>query len=122
MTASTMNRRVQRVADSLRELLATLLLREVKDPRIGMVTLTAVHLTADLRHARVFFSILGPADKRQETLRGLQSASGFLRSEIARRLKLRVVPDLVFEFDPSLEEADRVLRLLRESMPKDEES
>lgn len=87
-----------------------------------MVTVTGVALSADLRHARVYFSILGDAEKREATLAGLRSASGFLRKEMAHRLDLRVAPELSFEFDPSFEDADRVLRLLKESLPDENES
>lgn len=117
-----MTRRTERVADALKQTVAELLVHDVKDPRIGMVTITAVNVSPDLRHARIFFSVLGDPTKRAESLAGLRSASGFIRSEIAHRLNLRAVPELVFEYDPSLEEADRVLRLLKDALPKDEQS
>ena len=112
-----MTRRTQRVADATKEVIAAVLLKDVKDPRIGMVTLTAVTVSADLRHARVFFSVLGDAAKREESLAGLRSASGFIRREVARQLGLRVAPELVFEFDPSLEQADRISQLLKSVIP-----
>jgi len=111
-----MTRRTDRVAEALQELIAELLLREIKDPRVGMVTLTGVRVTADLRHARVLFSVLGEANRRDEALAGLRSASGFIRAQLARRLNLRVAPAIVFEADASLEEAERVSRLLKESL------
>jgi ribosome-binding factor A len=87
-----------------------------------MVTVTSVALSADLRHARVYFTMFGDTAARDATLAGLRSASGFLRTEMAHRLGLRVVPELNFEFDPSFEEADRVLRLLKETLPGEGES
>lgn len=110
-----MTRRTDRVADAIQEEIAQLLLREIKDPRIGMITLTRVRVSADLRHARVLFSVFGDSKRREEALAGLQSASGFIRAQLARRLKLRVAPDIVFEADTSLEEAEKVSRLLREA-------
>lgn len=112
-----MTRRTDRVADALQALIAELLLREIKDPRIGLVTLTGVRISPDLRHARVFFSTLGDAGAHAQALAGLQSAAGFIRSQVARRLDLRVAPQIAFEFDPSLEQAERLSRLLKESEP-----
>lgn len=117
-----MTRRTDRVADAIQEEIAELLLREIKDPRIGMITLTGVRVSADLRHARVLFSVFGEPPRRQEALAGLRSASGFIRAQLARRLKLRVAPEIVFEVDTSLEEAERVSRLLKESAGEGSES
>jgi ribosome-binding factor A len=108
-----MSRRIERVADEILHVVAELLRREIKDPRIGMVTLTGVKLSADLRHARVYFSVLGDVDVRDRSLAGLRSAEGFIRSRLGRRLGLRVAPEIVFTFDSSMEEADRVSRLLK---------
>ena len=110
-----MTRRTDRVADAIQEEIAQLLLREIKDPRVGMITLTGVRVSPDLRHARVLFSVLGGAERRDEALAGLRSASGFIRAQLARRLNLRVAPGIVFEADTSLEEAERVSRLLKEA-------
>ena len=117
-----MSRRTDRVGEAIQELVAGLLVREIKDPRIGLVTITAVRVSPDLRHARVYFSSLGDDEQRTRSLRGLRSAAGFIRGQIARQLNLRVAPDVVFEFDPSLEEAERLSRLLKESPPSDEQS
>ena len=117
-----MSRRTDRVGEAIQELVARLLLREIKDPRIGLVTITGVRVSPDLRHARVFFSSLGDDEQRTRSLRGLRSAAGFIRGQIARQLNLRVAPDVVFEFDPSLEEAERLSRLLKPSPPSDEQS
>jgi ribosome-binding factor A len=117
-----MTRRTDRVADALQQLIAGLLLREIKDPRIGLVTITGVKISADLRHARVYFSCLGDDARRAQSLRGLTSAAGFIRSQVARQLNLRVAPEIVFEFDPSLEQAERMSRLLKDTLPPESES
>jgi ribosome-binding factor A len=108
-----MNRRADRVGDAIQHAIAEMLLREIKDPRIGMVTLTAVRVSDDLRHARVFFSVIGDDAQRARSLAGLESARGYIRSHLARQLKLRVAPEIRFEFDPGLERAEAVARLLR---------
>lgn len=117
-----MTRRTDRVAEALQELIAELLLREIKDPRIGLVTITGVRVSPDLRHARVLFSRLGEASEREQSLAGLRSAAGFIRSQIARRLNLRVAPEIAFEYDPGLELAERVAKLLKDSLPPESES
>ena len=109
-----MTRRTDRVADALQALVAELLLREIKDPRIGLVTITGVKVSPDLRHARVYFSCLGDDAQRAQSLKGLTSAAGFIRSQVARRLNLRVAPEINFEFDSSLEQAERLSRLLKD--------
>lgn len=117
-----MTRRTDRVAEALQELVADLLLREIKDPRVGLVTVTGVKVSPDLRQARVFFSCLGDDAQRAQSLQGLTSAAGFVRSQVARKLNLRVAPQIVFEFDPSLEQAERVARLLKDARGPDSES
>jgi len=116
-----MSRRTDRVAEALQKLIADLLLREIKDPRIGLITVTGVRVSPDLRHARVYFSCLGDDAKRAESLRGLRSAAGFVRSQVARSLNLRVAPEIIFEFDPSLEQAERLSRLLKDTPRRDPE-
>lgn len=112
-----MSHRVERVADAIREVIAELLLRGVKDPRVGMATITGVKLTPDLRHARVYFSVIGDEATRTRTLAGLRSAAGFIRNQIGKRLSLRVSPEVIFEIDPSFEQAERVSQLLKDSLP-----
>ncbi len=113
-------RRADRVAEAVREVIAELLLRDIKDPRIGMITLTSVEFSDDLKHARVYFSCVGDSAARERSLRGLRSAAGFIRSQVTRRLKLRYAPDLTFLFDPSLEVADRVATLLKDARNRNE--
>jgi ribosome-binding factor A len=115
-----MSRRTDRVGEAIQALVADLLVREVKDPRIGLVTITGVHVSPDLRHARIFFSCLGDEEQRRRSLRGLRSAAGFVRGQVARQLNLRVAPEIAFEFDPSLEQAERLSRLLKDTLPTDD--
>jgi ribosome-binding factor A len=91
-----------------------LLLREIKDPRIGFVTITRVKISKDLRVVKVFFSVLGDQSVRADSLTGLNSAKGFVRRELGRRLRLRYVPDIVFSFDPSLEHMSRLAELIHQ--------
>ncbi len=114
-------RRAERVGEAVRAAIADMLLRDIKDPRIGMVTLTTVQLTDDLRHARVYFSCVGDAAARDRSLHGLRSASGFIRAQLTRRLQLRVAPEVTFLFDPSLENAERLASLLAHTHSKDDE-
>ena len=113
-------RRADRVAEAVREVIAELLLRDIKDPRIGMITLTSVAFSDDLKHARVYFSCVGDSRARERSLSGLRSAAGFIRSQVTRRLKLRYAPDLTFVFDPSLEAAERVATLLKDARVRNE--
>lgn len=112
-----MSRRTERIGEQIREEVARALSRDVADPRLCMVTLTAVDVAPDLSQALVFWSTLeGRPDlpPPPEVERGLERASGYLRRLLARRLDLKRMPRLVFRHDPSLERADRVLSLLRE--------
>jgi ribosome-binding factor A len=113
-----MSHRVERVADAIREVIAELLLRGIKDPRVGMATITGVKLTPDLRHARVYFSVIGDEASRAKTLAGLRSAAGFIRNQIGKKLSLRIAPEVIFELDPTYAQAERVSRLLKESLPE----
>ena len=110
-------KRTDRVGALLQAALAELLLRDVKDPRVRMVTVTGVDLSPDLKHARVFVSILGDDEARTRSLAGLASARAYLQAHAGRRLGLRFTPELRFELDPSFDAADRVERLLREIHP-----
>lgn len=105
-------RRRLRVADSLQEALAEIL-RRVKDPRVGMASVTAVELSPDMRHARVRISVIGDDEARRRTMEGLESARGFIRSELGRVMRLRHVPELDFRLDKSAEYSVRVHQLLQ---------
>jgi ribosome-binding factor A len=107
-------RRSERVSDLLLETLAEILLREVKDPRIGSVTLTGIEVTDDLRHARVRYSTLGDAAARVRAQKGLESASRFMQGKAARLLRMRYTPEIRFEYDEGFERADELNRLLQQ--------
>jgi ribosome-binding factor A len=109
------HRRSERVAEGIREEVATFLAEDAKDPRIvGLVTVTGVDVTRDLRHAKVFVSILGSDEERQATLEGLDSAASHLRSRIGRALRLRVAPEITFRYDESIARAAKIEALLAE--------
>ncbi len=112
--------RTDRLGDQIRVELAGLLAREVKDPGIGFVTITTVQLTADLQLARIYYTALGDEQARRQSAKALARATPFLRRQIASRLRLRRVPELVFHFDDSLDRQERIDELLREIHAGDE--
>jgi ribosome-binding factor A len=114
-----MSERMRRVNESVRQVLAEALL-ELKDPRIGLVTVTGVDTAPDLRHAVVFVSVLGSEKKKQATLRGLEAAHGLLQSQLARQLRLKRTPQLTFEYDQSVERGVRMSQLIDELAPEDD--
>jgi ribosome-binding factor A len=92
---------------------------ELKDPRIGLVTITGVETVPDLRQARVFVSVLGSERKRERTLEGLEAAHGVLQARLARELRMKRTPQLTFEYDPSVERGVRMSQLIDELAPDD---
>ena len=108
--------RPQKVADLIQRELADLLRHEVRDPRVGMVTLTSVDVAPDLSHAKIFFTILDK-DKLGETTKALQRAAGFLRSQLSHRLTMYTTPELRFVYDESVERGDRLSRLIDSVVP-----
>jgi ribosome-binding factor A len=110
---------MRRVNAAVREVLSEAV-GELKDPRIGFVTVTGVSTSPDLREARVFVSILGSEDEREQTLQGLAAAHGVLQSRIGRELKLKRTPRLAFEYDPTVERGVRMSRLIDELAPDDD--
>jgi ribosome-binding factor A len=106
------SRRPEQVAETLRQVITDALAREVRDPRVGFVTVTAVLVSGDLSHARVMVSVPGEDAEKARAIEGLQSAAGFLRSRAARALTTRGVPELHFELDRGLEHAARINELL----------
>jgi len=105
-----------RIAEQIQRELAELIRLEVRDPRVGMVTLTGVEMSGDQSHAKVFFTVLGPESAARDAQEGLQRAAGFLRSGIAHRLSTRSVPELHFTFDESVERGSRLARLIDEAV------
>ena len=108
------SRRPEQVAETLRQVIADALTREVRDPRVGFVTLTGVLVTNDLSHARIMVTVPGEEAEKTRALEGLQSAAGLLRSRAARALTTRSVPELHFELDRGLEHAARINELLND--------
>lgn len=111
------NTRTHRVAEQMKKELGDILNRKLKDPRVGFVTVTDVVVTNDLQIAKVYVSVLGEESEKEATLLGLSKASGFIRSEIGRRIRLRKVPEINFEFDEAHEygnHIDSILRKLKE--------
>jgi ribosome-binding factor A len=113
-----MPRRVDRINGLLRQELSLLISRHLKDPRIGgVISVTQVKTSADLRSARVYISVMGDEAEKQGTLQGIQSASSFLRRELRERLALRYVPFMKFELDESMEDAENLLRIMDQLGP-----
>ena len=108
--------RSARIAEEIQRSLAELIRLEVRDPRVGLVTLTGVELSRDQSHAKVFFTVMGADASAEEAARGLTHAAGFLRSELAHRLTIRKVPELHFAFDESVERGVRLSRLIDEAV------
>ncbi|HUK04695.1 MAG TPA: 30S ribosome-binding factor RbfA [Burkholderiales bacterium] len=108
--------RPQKVADLIQRELSGLIRLELRDPRVGMITITSVDVSPDLSHAKVFFTLLDK-DLLDETIHGLQRASGFLRSQLAHRMKLYTTPELRFVYDESVERGDRLSRLIDSVVP-----
>ena len=114
-----MSDRMRRVNESIRQVLSEAV-PELKDPRIGFVTVTGVSTSADLRQATVYVSVLGGEKKRDATLRGLTAAHGVLQSAIASELKLKRTPQLAFEYDPTVERGVRLTKLIDDLAPEAE--
>ncbi|MDP1898456.1 MAG: 30S ribosome-binding factor RbfA [Sulfurimicrobium sp.] len=108
--------RPRRVAEQIQRELAELIQLEVKDPRVGMVTLTDVEVTPDYSHAKVYFTLLNQGHSLDETLEGLSRAAGYLRSQLAHRMRLRIMPQLHFVFDSSVERGVQLSNLIEEAV------
>jgi len=110
---TVVSERMRRVNESVRQVLAEAVV-ELKDPRIGLVTITGVRTSPDLRHATVYVSVLGSERKRRRTLEGLEAAHGPLQARVATELRLKRTPQLAFEYDPSVERGVRMTQLIDE--------
>lgn len=111
--------RSRRIAEQVQRELSDIIRLELKDPRVGMITLTEVEMTPDNAHARVYFTLLGDASRIEEAQTGLQHAAGYLRRELAHRLKIRIVPQLHFEYDASVERGIRLYKLIETAVADD---
>lgn len=111
--------RTRRIGEQMQRELAALIRTEVKDPRVGMVTISAVEVTRDLAHAKVFFTVLGDVDARRDSQAALNSAAGFLRHELGQRMLTRTVPQLRFVYDESIEHGSRLSALIDKAVASD---
>lgn len=104
--------RIEKLQELIKQELGKMLLTDLKDPRIGFVTVTDVEMTGDLREAKIYVSVMGGAEQVKNSLEGLQSALGFIRREIGQRIRLRFTPEISFALDTSLDYGDHIQKLL----------
>ena len=104
--------RIEKLQELIKQEMSKMLLKEIKDPRIGFVTVTDVEMTGDLREAKIYVSIMGGAEQVKSSLEGLNSALGFIRREIGQRVRLRFTPEISFALDTSLDYGDHIQKLL----------
>jgi ribosome-binding factor A len=109
-----MSLRANRVSEQMKKELSDIIGRKIKDPRIGFVTVTDVQVTGDLQQAKVYISVLGDEEQRENTLKGLAKATGFIRTEVGQRIRLRKTPEIIFEFDESIDYGNRIENLLHQ--------
>ncbi|MBN1289925.1 MAG: 30S ribosome-binding factor RbfA [Actinobacteria bacterium] len=115
-----MSRRIDRVEEACKEELSELLQKEVKDPRVGFVTITRVKVSADLRHAKVYVSVLGEEDEAEQSLEGLNSARGFLKTRLGKHLRLKNLPDIEFVRERVSEDVIHLTEIMKKSEPVEE--
>lgn len=111
--------RSRRIAEQIQRELSDIIRLELKDPRVGMITLTDVEMTPDNAHARIYFTLLGDASRIEEAQAGLQHAAGYLRTGLAHRLRIRTVPQLHFKYDASVERGMRLHQLIESAVAED---
>jgi ribosome-binding factor A len=109
-----MSHRANRVGEQMKKELSDIIGRKIKDPRVGFVTVTDVQVTGDLQQAKVFISVLGDEEQKENTLKGLAKAKGFIRTEIGHRIRLRKTPEIEFEWDDAMEYGNRINSLLHQ--------
>ena len=114
-----MTMRANRVAEQMKKELGEIIGQKLKDPRIGFVTVTDVEVAGDLQHATIYISVLGHEKEKEDTLKGLNQAKGFIRTEISQRIKLRITPEIKFEFDSSVAYGTRIESLLKQVKNED---
>ncbi len=112
--------RMRRVNEAVRAVLSDALAQSLKDPRIGFVTITAVNTSPDLRHARVYVSVLGSEEEREASLEGLRSAHGYLQGRVARELRIKHTPTLSFEYDETIDRGMRISELLDSELEEEQ--
>ena len=111
--------RVQKLQELIKEETSQIILRELKDPRIGFVTVTDVEVTGDLREAKIYVSLMGSEKQKAASWEGLMGALGFVRREIGQRIRLRYTPEISFALDKSLDYSDHIQKLLNDVAPRD---
>lgn len=114
--------RQERLSELIAAELSELLRTRVKDPRVGFASITRVEVSGDLRHAKVYVSVMGSPEEQAATMKGLKNATGFLRHELAIRITLRYMPEIVFKLDTSIEEGARILDLIRQVEQEEQQS
>ena len=112
-------KRSVRVGDQILKEIADLLTRKVRDPRVSGVTLTGIRLSNDLRHARIFYSVLGEKIDIERIQSGFDSAKGFIKREMGRRINLRYMPEIIFQYDPTLETGNQIEKLFQKIKSED---
>lgn len=113
--------RAQKVAEAIQKEISSLIIKGLKDPRVGFVTITAVDVTSDLSLAKVFFTVIGDDKARKDSAAGLKSAVPYIRREIGKQLRLRVVPEVVFHYDTSIDYGHHIEALLKGIQEKEED-
>lgn len=113
--------RAQKVAEAIQKEISSLIIKGLKDPRVGFVTITAVDVTSDLSLAKVFFTVIGDDRARKDSAAGLKSAIPYIRREIGKQLRLRVVPEVVFHYDTSIDYGHHIESLLKGIQEKEED-
>lgn len=109
-----MSYRSQRLSEELKNEISVIIARELRDPRVGLTTVTEVKVSPDMSFAKVYVSVLGDATQRKETMQGLVKATGFVRRQIAARIKLRHAPQIVFAYDETIERGDKMMQIIEE--------
>ena len=109
-----MTTRQERIKELLKAEISSIIMREMNDPRLGFVTITDAEITKDLQHAKVYISVLGDEKQKEETLKALQGAAGFIRSEFGKRVVMKMIPDITFKFDTAVEHGTRIFELLQQ--------
>lgn len=115
-----MSHRANRVGEQMKKELCDIIGRKMKDPRIGFITVTGVEVSGDLQQAKVYISVLGDDAQKENTLKGLAKAKGYIRTEIGKRIRLRITPEITFEFDESVEYGNRIETLLHQLHNEDQ--
>ena len=109
-----MVKRSDKVGEQIHKIVSELLIKGIKDPRIGFITITGVRITTDMRQATIYFTVIGSDQQRQDSAAGLNSARGFIRKEIGQALKMRFTPEIQFKYDTSLEYGQHIESILKE--------